>query len=260
LVRPGSGDNGKVQRISSGNSRFDEMLGGGYPKGSTTMLVGPSGTGKTSLGLQFLARSSKDEPGLLFSFYEGPHQIRSKVNAIYPAMMAILQAGDVALSWQAPTDQLVDELADRLLEQVRRRKVRRLLVDGLGGFKKAVASRLIEPFFAALVHQLGSEGVTTVCTAEVSEIIGPTITTPLRGLSDVTDNHVLMRFVEVGATLYRLISILKVRDSHFDSSLREFSISKNGVEISETRESAERILSSSSTLQQTPATTTVSEE
>ena len=70
------------------------------------------------------------------------------------------------------------------------------------------------------------------------------MTAPLRGLSDVTENHILLRFVEVGASLYRLLSILKVRDSDFDSALRLFSITSNGIDIAENSESAESILSS----------------
>jgi circadian clock protein KaiC len=96
-----------------------------------------------------------------------------------------LDAGHVEILWQAPTDQFLDELADRMLRDIKRRKVKRLLIDGLCGFKKALRARPIEPFFSALVHELRSQGVTTICTAEVMEIVGPTITVPLQGLSDV---------------------------------------------------------------------------
>jgi circadian clock protein KaiC len=144
--------------------------------------------------------------------------------------------------WQAPTDQLLDELADRMLRDIKQRKVKRLVIDGLGGFKKALRSRPIEPFFSALVHELRSLGVTTICTAEVMEIVGPTITVPLQGLSDVTDNHILLRFVESGASLYRLMSILKVRDSAFDSDLRQLSLTARGLELAEDSASARSIL------------------
>src|ERR1019366_6409348 len=144
---------------------------------------------------------------------------------------------------QAPTDQFLDELADRMLRDGRRRKVWRLLIDGLGGFKKALRSRPIEPFFSALVHELCSQGVTTtLCTAEVSEIVGPTITTPLEGLSDVTDNHVLLRFVESGGKLHRIVSILKVRDRAFDADLRLLSFSTNGFEVAKNSLSASLIM------------------
>jgi circadian clock protein KaiC len=129
-----------------------------------------------------------------------------------------------------------------MLRTIKLNKVRRLVIDGLGGFKKTLRSRPIEPFFSALVHELRALGVTTICTAEVMEIVGPTLTIPLQGLSDVTDNHILLRFVESGASLYRLMSILKVRDSAFDSDLRELSFSTSGFELAETSASARSIM------------------
>lgn len=245
LVEETSKDNGQTQKIASGIARLDEMLGGGLPERSMTMLVGPSGTGKTTIGLQFLAESTTNQPGLLFGFYEAPARIKSKARAICTSKAGVFESGEVEILWVPPNDQLLDDLGDRLLNAVRRRKVKRLVIDGLGGFNKAIRSRPIERFFSALAYILRTEGVTSICTAEVPEIIGPTITTPMHGLSDVTDNHVLLRFREVGAALYRLISILKVRDSGFDPALRTFSITTNGIEIAESSQSAESILASS---------------
>jgi circadian clock protein KaiC len=242
LVSPDTDVNGELQRVSSGNSRLDKMLGGGFPARSATMLIGPSGTGKTTIGLQFLSLSTANEPGLLLGFYETPARIHLKAKAICPSMTEQLDAGHVQILWQAPTDQFLDELADRMLHDIKRRKVKRLLIDGLGGFKKALRARPIEPFFSALVHELRSQGVTTICTAEVMEIVGPTITVPLQGLSDVTDNHIVLRFVESGASLYRIISVLKVRDCAFDSDLRQLSFSAAGIELAESSASAKSIL------------------
>jgi circadian clock protein KaiC len=247
LISRGSDVNGELKRILSGNSRLDEMLGGGLPARSSTMVIGPSGTGKTTLGLQFLGQSSAQEPGLLFGFYETPERIRTKISATCPALLKQLDAGHVQILWQAPTDQFLDEIADRMLRDIKQRKVKRLLIDGLGGFKKALRSRPIEPFFSALVHELRAQGVTSICTAEVMEIVGPTMTVPLEGLSDVTDNHILLRFIETGASLYRLLSILKVRDSAFDSDLREFHFAAGGLELAENSKSAKSILLSAST-------------
>jgi circadian clock protein KaiC len=242
VISPSSDVNGELRRVSSGNSRLDEMLGGGFPARSSTMMIGPSGTGKTTLGLQFLSLSSADEPGLLLGFYETPARIYMKAKANCPSLIEQLDAGHVQILWQAPTDQFLDQLADRMLHDIKRRKVKRLLIDGLGGFKKALRSRPIEPFFSALVHELRAHGVTTICTAEVMEIVGPTITIPLQGLSDVTDNHIVLRFVESGASLYRIMSVLKVRDSAFDSDLRQLNFSAEGIELAESSASAKAIL------------------
>ncbi|MHB8384099.1 MAG: ATPase domain-containing protein [Candidatus Binataceae bacterium] len=246
LISESTDVNGDLRRLSSGNSRLDAMLGGGFPERSSTMVIGPSGTGKSTMGLQFLAQSSAQEPGLLFGFYEPPARIRTKTKSTHSSLIEKLDAGHVQILWQPPTDHFLDQLADRILRDVRQRKVKRLVIDGLNGFKKALRSRPIEPFFSALVHELRTLGVTTICTAEVMEIVGPTITIPLQGLSDVTDNHIMLRFVESGASLYRLISILKVRDSAFDSDLRQISLSAAGFEVAESSASARSILPSRS--------------
>lgn len=246
LVSQTSDINGELKRVLSGNPSLDQMLGGGLPARSSTMVIGPSGTGKTTLGLQFLGESSAQEPGLLFGFYETPERIRTKVTATCPALLKQLDAGHVQILWQAPTDQFLDEIADRMLRDIKKRKVKRLLIDGLGGFKKALRSRPIEPFFSALVHELRAQGVTSICTAEVIEIVGPTMTVPLQGLSDVTDNHILLRFIETGASLFRLLSILKVRDCAFDSDLRELHFAAGGLELAENSASAKSILLSAS--------------
>jgi circadian clock protein KaiC len=242
LITKNSDVNGELKRVLSGNPRLDAMLGGGLPARSSTMVIGPSGTGKTTLGLQFLGQSSAQEPGLLFGFYETPERIRTKATATNPALLSQLDAGNVRILWQAPTDQFLDEIADRMLRDIKQRKVKRLFIDGLGGFKKALRSRPIEPFFSALVHELRAQGVTSICTAEVMEIVGPTMTVPLQGLSDVTDNHILLRFIETGASLFRLLSILKVRDCAFDSDLRELHFAAGGLELAENSASAKSIL------------------
>lgn len=244
LTRLIAGDDGATIRISSGISRLDQMIGGGIPSRSITMLIGPSGIGKTITGMNFLGQSSSEEPGLLFGFYETPARVMTKAASICPPMAAAIEAGHIELVWQPPTDNLLDSLADRLLQAVRRRCVRRVLIDGFGGFKKAINARPIEIFFSALARELRSEHVTTLCTTEVPEILGPTLSTPVSGLSDLIDNLVLMRYVEADARLHRVISVLKIRDSDFDSDLRLFSIGPNGIEISENSESARSILAS----------------
>jgi circadian clock protein KaiC len=253
LVRNVPADNGQIDRMTSGIPRLDLMLGGGLPSRSMTMLVGPSGTGKTAVGLQFLSQASAEEPGLFFGFYETPARIRSKAR-MFPALGQAMDAGSVEILWQHPTEWLLDELADGLWQGIKRRNVRRLFIDGLAGFKKALRSREIEPFFAALAEELRGAGVTTICTAEVTEIIGPTMTTPLAGMSDVTDNHIILRFIEAGANVHRIISILKVRDSSFDAGLREFSINAEGIQIAEDSRGAELILSSLARGRQTELT------
>ena len=249
LAQPSRPDPGVVETVPSGIDRLDAMLGGGLPAASTTMVIGPSGIGKTTLGLQFLSRGSEAEPGLLFGFYETPARIDAKVNQVCKPLRALLDTGAVEMLWQPPSGDLLDAHGDRLLQAVRRRGVRRLFIDGLGALRDAASDPArIGHFLDTLTNELRVQRVTTIYTLEVPDIMGPYIRAPLRDLSSLAENLVLLRFIELRSHLYRLISILKVRDSDFDSRLHQYEITSQGLVIEESFESAEAIMASLSRL------------
>ncbi len=245
LACPSRRDPGSTGRVASGVDRLDAMLGGGLPAASTTMVMGPSGVGKTTLGLQLLSRCSEAEPGLLFGFYETPARIGAKADKVCRPLRGLLDRGVVEVLWQPPAGGLLDGYGEQLLETIRRRGVKRLVIDGLG----ALQSAAVEParmghYLTALMNELRVLGVTTVYTLEVPDIAGPNIRAPIGDLSSLAENLVLMRYIELRSRLYRLISVLKVRDSDFDPSLYEYVTTSQGLRIEETCDSAEGIMAS----------------
>jgi circadian clock protein KaiC len=244
LARPSRPDPGGSAKKPSGVDQLDIMLGGGLPEASTTMLMGPSGTGKTTLGLQFLAKCSEAEPGLLFGFYETPPRLNAKIAAVCPALKSLNASGAVEIVWQPPTNDSLDAYGERLLWAVHRRKVRRLFIDGLGAFQQAAGNEpgRIGNFLTALMNEMRVLGVTTLYTLEVPDLMGPTIRTPIGDLSSLAENLLMLRFIELRSRLYRLVSILKVRDSQFDPSLHEYHTTGQGLLIGASSESAERIM------------------
>lgn len=249
LSRPSQPDMGGNGTVPSGLPQLDAMLGGGLPAASTTMVMGPSGTGKTTLGLNFLSACSDAAPGLLFGFYETPKRVKAKVAAVCPSLQHLIDNGLVEILWQPPTDDLLDAYGERLLEAVKRRGVRRLFIDGLGAFQSAAAgsgATRISMFLTALMNEMRVLGVTTLYTLEVPDVMGPSIRTSIGDLSSLAENLILLRFVEVGSQLHRLISILKVRDSQFDQSLHEYRTSSQGLVIEAASESAQAIMLGSS--------------
>jgi circadian clock protein KaiC len=231
-------------RTTSGVEKLDAIFSGGLPIASTTMLMGPSGIGKTTLGLQFLAKSSAAEPGLMFSFYETPARLRIKAEQIDPCFPSLLDRGEVTIHWQTPTSDVLDAYGQRLLDAIREKNIKRLFIDGLTAFKNgAIDPTRVGNFFSALANELRVLGVTTIYTLEVQDVLWPTLRLPIEDASSLAENMILMRFVAKGASLHRTISVLKVRDSGFDMSVHAFTISNEGVQISATSESAEAILS-----------------
>ncbi len=245
LAKPTEADLCRDERVSTGVEALDEMLGGGLPCSTTGLILGSSGVGKTTLGLHFLAASSKDEPGLLFTFYETPPRLLMKAQKLGLDLEPLVKSGALEILWVPPTQRILDELGKQLLDAVERRGVTRLFVDGLQGFtESAVHTERISHYFTAVCNELRVRGVTTLVSSEVPQLVGREISAPLgSGISSIAENILLMRFVELHAHLYRMLSIVKVRDSGYDSSLREFKISEKGIQLERTFQSAQEILS-----------------
>jgi circadian clock protein KaiC len=239
-TRPSTRPEGSV---SSGVASLDALLPGGLPLASTTAVMGPTGAGKTTLGLQFLAPSTLDEPGLFFGLYETPDRLRAKARAIGFDLGAKEERGEVRILWYPQGENLLDELGHRILECVWRGGVKRLVIDGFGGFiESAVDSSRISRFFSVLANELRANGVTTMCTLETRELVGPVLQMPITGFSSIIENLIVMRYVEVRGRLQPLVSIAKVRDGAFDPALHVFRITSAGVQVGEPLEGYESIL------------------
>ncbi|MBA6112152.1 AAA family ATPase [Pseudomonas asiatica] len=241
---PSQAGSATLERIRSGVATLDEMLGGGLATGSVSLLIGPSGIGKTSLGLAFLGASSLQAPGLHFGFYETPERLRIKAASLGYDFAAMEQAGILQLCWQPTTEGLLDQVGARLLERVEAQGSKRVLIDSLGAFSRlAIDPPRLNAFFRALVGELRARDVSVMLTWEMRDIFGAEISAPAPDLSSIVDNLMLMRFVELDSQLRRMLSILKVRDSHHDPALHELLIGPQGITLRKAFEGACGVLS-----------------
>ncbi|EKT4480270.1 ATPase domain-containing protein [Pseudomonas putida] len=231
-------------RISSGVPSLDGMLDGGLAMGSVSLLIGPSGIGKTSLGLAFLGASTVQAPGLHFGFYETPERLRNKAASLGYDFAAMEQDGSLQLCWQPTTEGLLDQIGARLLERVEAQGSKRVLIDSLGAFSRlAVDPARLNGFFRAIAGELRARDVSVMLTWEMRDIFGAEISAPAPDLSSIVDNLMLMRFVELDSQLRRMLSILKVRDSHHDPALHELLIGPQGITLRKAFEGASGVLS-----------------
>jgi circadian clock protein KaiC len=231
-------------RTSSGIASLDELLHGGLPAGAMTALIGPPGAGKTTMALQFLAQSSDSEPGLLFGCHESPESLRFKASNIGIDMAGAEQRCDIEVLWYPVGERILDELAYQLLESVRRRGVKRLVIDGVAGFEQAsLEQQRMTRFWSALSHELRRQGVTTLHTMDAPDLIGPRVHPRLDGLSMLAEVLILLKYVEIHSKLTRLIALYKVLEGSFDPSIREFALTDAGMVIGQPFARLEAILS-----------------
>jgi circadian clock protein KaiC len=233
-------------RMSFGIPRLDEALQGGLLSGSTTMLLGSPGTGKTLLGMHFLLQGAREgQPGVYFGFYETPPRLIEKAAGVGMGdLKKYVDKGLIELQWQPPLEHNMDALAERLLERLEERNVKRLrlFIDGVAGFRSAaVYPDRMGRFFSALSHQLRMMDATTLFSEE-TPLLSSGVDAPHPETAASVENILLLRYVELRSKLYRLISIMKMRESQYDSGIREFSITDEGILVADTFSSAEAIL------------------
>jgi circadian clock protein KaiC len=216
------------EQLSSGVPGLDALLGGGYPTGSSTLLLGASGVGKTTFGLHFVAEGARRrEAALVFGFYEPPAEIIAVARALGLATDGWgVQGGPVALSWRSPAENILDELAYDLVLRVRGAGVKRLFIDGLNGFRACAYPERLPGFFAVLHQELRALGVTTMYSEEgtrlvLGEISGAT--------SALFDNVIRLRHASEDGRPLRTLEIKKVRKQRHDRRRHAFEITGNGV-------------------------------
>jgi len=221
----------ELTRISCGVPGLDTMMGGGIPRGSVTLITGPSGSGKTTLGLHFLAQAKVDEPALHFGFFENEQRLRLKATSI-GLTLPPPDTGELTVMCYTLAENLLDRLAHELIDHVQAHGIKRLFIDGLGGFERAAVHRAhLTEFFATLTGHLRQLGVTTVATWEIRELVGGDVSAPTANLSAILDNLILLRQFEENHDLQRSISIQKMRESAFDTAAHRLSFASDGFLI-----------------------------
>lgn len=235
----------KRVRMAFGVAELDRMLWGGIPSGSAAALLGAPGAGKTMLGLSFLVEGARQgQHGIYFGFYEPPPRLLEKAAQIGIPLEKYVHSGLVDIVWQPPLEHMLDSLAEQLLEAIREKPEprRRLFVDGIEGFRAAsVYPDRMPRFLSAFTNQLRAHDVTAVVAEELG-LFRPEIDMPNPELANVVETVILLRYVELRSQLYRLVSIMKMRESRYDTSIREFRITDDGLHVAASFESAEAIL------------------
>lgn len=217
--------------LSSGIEEMDQMLGGGIEKGTVTMITGPSGAGKTNLGIQFMKEAaSRGERSVMYTFEEARDVIIKRSHLIGVPVESMIEKGQLAIKTIEPFSFSPDEFATMVRKDVEENDTRIVMIDSIDGYKLTVREEDALERLHALRTYLGNVGVTAFLINEMQNITGEFKTTNMKA-SYLADNIIYLRYLELDGELKKSIGILKKRLSNFEKTIRQFYITEEGIKL-----------------------------
>lgn len=215
----------------TGIPEIDEMLSGGIESGTVTIISGPSGVGKTTLGLQFIKEAAgRGDRSVVYLFEEAVDTLLNRCEGISIPVRAMVERGTLAVIKVDPLLYSPDEFAHRVQQEVEHAGARLIMIDSVLGYKLSFQEDDLIRNIHTLCQYLKGRGVTTILTNEVESITGDFKATEL-GVSYLADNIIFLRYLEIRGQMRRAIGVLKKRLSDFEKTLREFEISRYGIKV-----------------------------
>ncbi|WP_430503752.1 ATPase domain-containing protein [Haloparvum sp. PAK95] len=224
-----------ADQISSGVPEVDELLHGGVERGTTSIISGPTGVGKTTLGTQFMKEAAgRGERSVVYLFEENKKTFVNRSKAINIPVDDMMERGTLEVNEVEALEMSPQEFAARVREEVEERDAGIVMVDGISGYRLTL--RGDEEGMLPRMHRLGrylnNMGVTAIFIDETENITGDFSATQ-QNISYLADNIVFLRHLEMGGELRKAIGVLKKRTSDFERSLRRFEITSHGIKVGE---------------------------
>ena len=219
---------------SSGIPALDKLVGGGLHRGTSTLFLGPAGTGKSALTSQWaVAAAERGERVALFAFDETLPTLLARSSSLGLKLQEHFQTGQIMLRQIDPAEVPPGQFVDEVREAVEKKQVSMVIVDSLNGYLNAMPD---ESFLTLQLHELlsylGQRGVLTLLVAAQHGLVGPGVTSPA-DISYLADTVVLFRHFEIQGCLRKALSVLKKRTGRHEATIRELQLSSAGVSLGE---------------------------
>jgi circadian clock protein KaiC len=211
-------------RVATGVPGLDELVNGGYFVGSTTLVVGISGVGKSVMGLQYLAEGvRRGERGFMITLDEPPAQVVRNATSIGIDLQAAIDRDLIRLSFEPPQEIEIDRHFHQIEELVRTFRPQRAVIDSLSTYGSNIGTtgRDYRDFFHALVVLMKEYQVTAIYNHENPEMLGMSSMMGAFSVSSLVDNIILMNWVELGDTFRHGLTIAKMRSNPTNRSTHE---------------------------------------
>jgi circadian clock protein KaiC len=225
-------------RLSTGIPGLDEMMGGGIPAGDSLVLAGPTGTGKTTFAIKFIAAGlDAGEPGVIAIFEEHPEMYLRRAKGLEAELREAVRKGKLRIIYLRPLDLSVDETLEEIRSAVLQIGARRVVIDSISGFEMALAPAFREDFRESLYRLIGALtglGVTMFSTVEVVTKEGSTgLALTGHQVSFLTDDILSQRYVEIEGELRKVLVVVKMRGSSHSREFRTYELTATGVQLRE---------------------------
>lgn len=221
----------ELEPVPSGVPELDELFNGGIERGTVTMITGPSGVGKTTLGLQFMKEAAgRGEYSVVYSFEEEVEIMLRRCDSINIPARKMIAKGFLNIVKLEPLQLTPDEFSCLVRQHVEKSQASILMIDSISGFRLSTPPNEVVSRLHAVLKYCQNMGVAAFVIVETPQVIGDFQITS-DGVSYLADNVIFLRYLEFEGELRKAIGILKKRLSNFEKTLREFEISRYGIKV-----------------------------
>jgi len=222
----------KRGQVSSGLNGLDTLLGGGIEEGTSTLLAGPPGTGKSSLAAQFVHTALKRGERAAMFLEESVNNLVNRSDALNMNLREYLNSGTLTIQQVDPAELSPGEFVHAVC-RIAGEGAKIIVIDSLNGFMNAMPDeRLLTTHLHELLTYLGQRGVVTLLIGVQQGMLGTATSTTL-DTSYLADNIVMLRYFEAGGEVKQAIAVFKKRGGYHERTLRSFNLSTNGIEVGE---------------------------
>ena len=221
------------ETMSSGIEALDKLLGGGLELGTSTLIMGSAGTGKSSLAAQFVcAAAERGQRSALFLFDEGLNTLLARAKGLEINLRHHHEAGTILIRQVDPAEMTPGEFSDSIRRAVED-GAKCVVIDSLNGYLNAMpGERYLTLHLHELLMFLGQHGVATILVGAHQGMVGSQMITPVDA-SYLADAVVLLRYFEAQGEVRQAISVMKKRGSNHERTIRPFTLEPGGIRIGE---------------------------
>lgn len=222
----------ELESIGSGVPELDALTGGGIDRGTVTLLSGPTGVGKTTLGAHYMKEAAgRGERSVIYNFDEHRETFVQRSTQVGLPVREMLDSGHLMFEEVEPLAYDPDRFALMVRQEVERRGTRVVMIDSLSGYKQSMRGEGLQARVHALCRYLVNMGVTVLLINEVNTIASPELQVSRYGISYLADTILLLRYMELDGELRKTVGMLKKRTGDFEKTLRELAITDHGVQL-----------------------------